>query len=308
MSEKIIMSTTIAKLTTALVAAKKEFSPILRDRNNPFFKSKYADLASALEATEPALEKNGLAVSQFPVNELDRIGVLTLVLHESGEFIGREFTLPVAKQDAQTGTAAVTYARRTAYMAALGVAAEDDDGNTAADRILKIEDKLEKREKNDKMLATALTESRKPTSSKTSPKAVVPKAEIPSELPAATPAGEPVTAKIVKETTGSPVANPATLNPVEDDAVPDETQLQGVRKQFAALTKTLTEAGLEASKGKPVGRKVTLYLLHRTGTKDPDKVTFGQWKKFFDECETYRDSVGGFEALAKVVEATSGGK
>src|ERR1700676_2738036 len=106
MSEKIVvMSTSISKLTTALIAAKKEFAPILRDRNNPFFKSKYADLASALEATEPALEKNGLAVSQFPVNELDRIGVLTLVLHESGEFIGREFTLPVAKQDAQTGTA-----------------------------------------------------------------------------------------------------------------------------------------------------------------------------------------------------------
>ena len=307
MSENIIMSTSISKLTTALVAAKKEFSPILRDRNNPFFKSKYADLASALEATEPALEKNGLAVSQFPVNELDRIGVLTLVLHESGEFIGREFTLPVAKQDAQTGTAAVTYARRTAYMAALGVAAEDDDGNRAAGNAdIKADTKATaapvKAEK-----ATAKAEAKADKTSidasektRASTKAAVPKAEIPSELPgAATPAGE---AK------ATPVANPATLNPVEDDAVPNETQLQGVRKQFAALTKTLTEAGLEASKGKPVGRKVTLYLLHRTGTKDPDKVTFGQWKKFFDECETYRDSVGGFEALAKVVEATSGGK
>jgi hypothetical protein len=301
MSEKIvIMSTSIAKLATSLIAAKKEFSPILRDRNNPFFKSKYADLASALEATEPALEKNGLAVSQFPVNELDRIGVLTLILHESGEFIGREFTLPVAKQDAQTGTAAVTYARRTGYMAALGVAAEDDDGNSAAGN------------KEPETKHKAVEAQSAPKATKASTKAVAaPKADIPSELPGkstAQPTGEPVTAKTETLAAGSSVANPAILNPVEGDTLPAEDQIQSLRNAFSLLSKDLDRAGLKASKGKPVGRKLTLYLLHRTGTKDPDKVTFGQWQKFLEECRTYNNGDGGYATLAKIVEGISGGK
>jgi ERF superfamily len=194
---------------------------------------------------------------------------------------------------AQTG--ALKYALRNAFLVPDDADPENDAEEDAKEPATKATAPPKQTEKTATKATTKV--AKEPA---TSTKVAVPKAEIPSELPgAATPAGE---AK------ATPVANPAALNPVEDDAVPSEAQLPDVRKKFSALTKTLSEAGLESGKGKPVGRKVTLYLLHRTGTKDPDQVTFGQWKKFFDECETYRDSVGGFEALAKVVEATSGGK
>ncbi len=133
----LIKSESIGKLVTALSLAKTAFEKVLKLSENPGFKrggkaSKYADLATAIAATKDALAANGIVVSQFPVNEGDRIGALTLVTHESGEFIGHAFTLPLGKQDAQTGVAAVTYARRTGYLAALGIASEDDDGNTAS--------------------------------------------------------------------------------------------------------------------------------------------------------------------------------
>ena len=253
----------------------------------------YAEVNMTTERTYD-VERQGKGPMHFAdvratINFYDKERVLAIT--SSGLGTGMD---PGDKAVFKAQTGALKYALRNAFL----VPDDTDPENDAEEKDTKTEAKLAAEPKADKKAAKASIDASEKTRAST--KAAVPKAEIPSELPgAATPAGE---AK------ATPVANPATLNPVEDDAVPNETQLQGVRKQFAALTKTLTEAGLEASKGKPVGRKVTLYLLHRTGTKDPDKVTFGQWKKFFDECETYRDSVGGFEALAKVVEATSGGK
>jgi hypothetical protein len=133
----MIKSESIGKLVAALTKAQKTFQPVLKEKENPGFKrdgknSKYADLAAAIEATQPALIENGLAVIQFPVNEGDRIGTFSILAHESGEFTGESFTLPLAQQNAQTGVGAVTYSRRAGYLAAIGVAAEDDDGNTAA--------------------------------------------------------------------------------------------------------------------------------------------------------------------------------
>src|ERR1700675_4533183 len=106
----MIKSDSVAKLTVALIAAKREFNPILRESENPGFKrdgkvSKYADLSTVIEATEPALLDNGLVVVQFPHSEGDRIGVLTMLVHESGEFLQHEFTFAIARQDAQTGVA-----------------------------------------------------------------------------------------------------------------------------------------------------------------------------------------------------------
>ena len=55
------------------------------------------------------------------------MGALTMLMHESGEFIGEAFTLPLGQQNAPTGVAAVTYARRTGYLAVLSIAAEESD-------------------------------------------------------------------------------------------------------------------------------------------------------------------------------------
>src|ERR1035437_7894473 len=133
----LIKSESISNLVKALALAKKAFKPVLKLNENPGFKrnnvaSKYADLTTAINAPEDALLANGLVISQFPVNDGSQVGAMTLLIHESGELLGNAFTLPLGKQDAQTGVAAVTYARRTGYLAVLGITAEDDDGQTAA--------------------------------------------------------------------------------------------------------------------------------------------------------------------------------
>jgi hypothetical protein len=286
----LIKSESTANLTKALVAAKKDFSPILREKDNPFFKSKYADLAAAIDATEPALCANGLAISQFNISDGDRVGVLTILLHESGEYLGESYTLPFAKQDAQSGTAAITYARRSAYLSVLCVAAEDDDGNTAAGRT-----------EQSKPAPKTVTSAPKPNTTKA---VGPPKAEIPSELPG-TKAAQP------EEPVNSappPAGSSALIVATVGDAAPTEEQTQAIRNRYSLLNADLAKAGLKPSKGKPVGRKVTLYLLARTGQTDANNVTYSQWQKFFEECGAYKDGDGGYAKLAEIIENVSGGK
>ncbi len=124
----------IGELAKALAAARKDFKPVLKDANNPFFKSKYADLAGVIEATSDALSKNGLVVIQSPRLGLNRIAVTTLLAHSSGQWLRDDLELPMSKFDAQGAGSAITYARRYAYQAIVGVAAEDDDGNAASQK------------------------------------------------------------------------------------------------------------------------------------------------------------------------------
>jgi hypothetical protein len=131
-------SPTIGELTKALANAHKQFKPVLKDANNPFFKSKYADLAGVIEATADALSDQGLAVIQSPGKIYNgHILLTTLLSHASGEWIKDELELPIAKFDAQGTGSAITYARRYAYQAIVGVAAEDDDGNAASQKFEK---------------------------------------------------------------------------------------------------------------------------------------------------------------------------
>lgn len=127
----------IAELATALIEAKKKFTKALKNASNPAFKSKYADLASAIEATEAALSECGLAVMQFagcqPAEEC--VSVTTRILHKSGQYIENVLDMPARGRqgfDAQSVGSAITYARRYALMAMVGIAPEDDDGNAAS--------------------------------------------------------------------------------------------------------------------------------------------------------------------------------
>jgi hypothetical protein len=104
-----------------------------KDSDNPFFKSKYADLDEIIKAIRPAMEKSGLSFIQNPAkDETGSIGVYTMLLHKSGEYIIFDPVLvPVTKKDAQGIGAAMTYARRYSLGAALGIATdEDDDANS----------------------------------------------------------------------------------------------------------------------------------------------------------------------------------
>ena len=127
-------SETLNELATALAKAQAEFTAIPKDSNNPFFKSKYAGLPIVVSVASPILTKHGLSVSQFPSSDNGVDTLTTLLLHESGQFISHSMILHLPKQDPQGQGSALTYARRYAYMGALGLVADDDDDGNAASR------------------------------------------------------------------------------------------------------------------------------------------------------------------------------
>jgi len=127
-------SESIAGLAAALAKAQGAMKGAVKDSANPFFKSKYADLASVVEAIRSAFSANGLSYIQtVEPSDKDEVRIETTLLHSSGEWIScGVLALPVSKHDAQGFGSALTYARRYSLSAAVGVAPEDDDGNAAS--------------------------------------------------------------------------------------------------------------------------------------------------------------------------------
>lgn len=121
------------QIATALLAAKKAFGPALKDKTNPAFKSKYADLGACLDAVADPCVKAGIVLYQETFEDDTGVTVETVFLHESGESLRcGKLHVPAAKQDPQGYGSALTYARRYSLMTACGIAPEDDDGNAAA--------------------------------------------------------------------------------------------------------------------------------------------------------------------------------
>lgn len=127
------VETGIDKLAAALAVAQGKFEGAKKDAANPFHKSKYADLASVWDAVRLPLAENGLSVVQLIADApAGHIRLVTIILHSSGQKIESAFNMPVKDAgNPQAVGSALTYARRYALMAALGVAPEDDDGNAA---------------------------------------------------------------------------------------------------------------------------------------------------------------------------------
>lgn len=125
-------SDSIAALADALSKAQAEMTSAKKDMANPFFKSKYADLASVREAIREPFGKYGLAVSQMPETKDGQVIVHSLLMHSSGEWVTTELTMTPVKSDPQGVGSCITYARRYALAAIAGIAPEDDDGNEAS--------------------------------------------------------------------------------------------------------------------------------------------------------------------------------
>jgi len=121
----------IDKLASALVSAQEEIVGALKDSNNPFFKSKYADYLSVWNAVKGPLLTHGICVIQGPMRDV----LCTRLCHTSGQWIESEWPIKAVKEDPQAHMAAVTYARRGALSAITGCPViDDDDGNTASGR------------------------------------------------------------------------------------------------------------------------------------------------------------------------------
>jgi hypothetical protein len=134
----MIKSETIKLVSAALVKAQSEMGSATKGSSNPFFKSRYADLNAIREACLPALFANGLSVMQPTVVVDGKNYIETLILHDSGEYIGGHTEIVYAKQnDAQNFGAGTTYARRFGLQALLCIGAEDSDGEEAVGRSTK---------------------------------------------------------------------------------------------------------------------------------------------------------------------------
>lgn len=126
------MSQTIGKLATALSKAQSMMGSAKADSENPFFKSKYADLSSVWEACRKPLGENKLAVVQTLGGNPETVEVITTLIHESGEWIRGTVRLKPVKADPQGVGSAITYGRRYGLTAMLGIVQDDDDGNAAS--------------------------------------------------------------------------------------------------------------------------------------------------------------------------------
>ena len=131
-------SESIKELATALSRFQGEAQDAIKDKKGD--KSSYADLGQILNLVRPALAKHGLAVTQLPCECSDpgSIAVDTMLMHSSGEWISNSFSMPinriVRKADnkditnaPQASGSVITYARRYALAAVLGITQEDDD-------------------------------------------------------------------------------------------------------------------------------------------------------------------------------------
>lgn len=121
-------------LATALSEFQKDVPPVLKDATNPHFQSKFASLASIVHAATPALAVQGLSVVQLPSGDTENPTLVTLLLHVSGQYIESEAPLFLDKSNSQGLGSAVTYMRRYAYCAALGIVADEDDDGEAASK------------------------------------------------------------------------------------------------------------------------------------------------------------------------------
>jgi hypothetical protein len=146
----------IGELAAALAKAQGEMDGAKKGSVNPFFRSKFADLASVKDAVREPFALHGLSYVQFPRTEYQGtpevvetvaktsgekragvrviciVSVVTRLMHTSGQWIeGDPVSAMLPNGDPQAVGSAITYLRRYALQAVAGVASEDDDGEAA---------------------------------------------------------------------------------------------------------------------------------------------------------------------------------
>ena len=126
----IIRSESITEITKALISFHTKVGKIRKDAKNPFFKSSYASLENILDGVTSVLVECKLNIMQFPTGENE---LITMLSHESGEYISSSYTMKPVKNDPQSVGSAITYQRRYAIGSILNLnIGDDDDGQSAS--------------------------------------------------------------------------------------------------------------------------------------------------------------------------------
>ncbi len=152
-------SDSIIEISKALNKLQGEMPFVPMNKTNPFFNSRYADLGSVIETSKPLMTKNGLSMVQSPIGSVENgvpmVGVDTILMHTSGEWIQSTVSVPLdsqvqepseseggqAKKKKQGGATyaqkagiIISYFRRYSWISLLGLYAdEDSDGNEGVD-------------------------------------------------------------------------------------------------------------------------------------------------------------------------------
>jgi hypothetical protein len=127
-------SESIIEISKALHSAQAEMGGAKKDTANTFFKSKYADLTSVMVAIKQPFADNGLSFVQCPLMNDQGVGVVTRIMHTSGEWVESELILPLVKLDPQAAGSAISYAKRYSLQSMAGVPSTDDDAEFAMQR------------------------------------------------------------------------------------------------------------------------------------------------------------------------------
>lgn len=151
-------SESIKSLAGAMAKAQEEMPHVKMNSVNPFLKNKFADLGSVITTLKSILPKHGLSYSQMNYSEPGKIGVTTIIMHDSGEWIESSVALDMADEkgisNAQVAGKIITYLRRYSLTSAFGLFADEDtDGDTG---ITKKEQKPEKTESEKKQTAVEM--------------------------------------------------------------------------------------------------------------------------------------------------------
>lgn len=125
-------SPSITKIATALLLAQKEIGSAKKGATNPFYKMKYSDLGSVMEACKEAFNNHGISVIQPIITNEVGTFVMTTLLHESGEYISSSMKVSCkSPENPQEMGSAITYAKRYSLQALAFIPSEDDDGELA---------------------------------------------------------------------------------------------------------------------------------------------------------------------------------
>lgn len=132
---QLMCSDEFTELAKAMIKVQQTIRPAAKDSFNDYTKSKYATLASVMDACRDALIENDIWVTQFPVNVgiANTLGLVTKLVHiEPAQWQSSLLVMPLPKNDPQGYGSALTYARRYGLCALVGIVTEDDDGSAAS--------------------------------------------------------------------------------------------------------------------------------------------------------------------------------
>ena len=176
-----VMSNDITKLIEAQMKLTDEFSKIKKDSQGQF---KYTSMDYLLPKIKPIMKKHGITFMQAPIGNDGMIGVKTIWMHKSGQYIISNVSVPIDTNTRvssyQSAGQAITYLRRYALLSHLNLASSSDDDGALAPPKLKdeqlktlksLQEKIQELYNNDGMSASDYTDlmKRKLTSIKEDP-------------------------------------------------------------------------------------------------------------------------------------------